>query len=237
MDNNRIIAKGRIDGLGMVHILRISSNEVIKCNRNCASLQESEDGSIQCSIGWIKKMVNFQTTALVIDYEIVLSKDAEEEWDVGPYDFTVIDTEGQIYRGEFICHDIVSPKGLSMGIRQLYPGTKGKFRVYYDTFPKDGTIASIIVDRSSAYKVRIELAPPVIHEDGFEDESAQSPSVPQEQRDLRQRVESLEKQISRLRMDFDSLRLTLASKDVIPYKHKEKPMSDPGIEYHPLDKK
>ena len=202
MDNRVKIAQGRIDGLGMVHILRISPNEVIKCNRNCVCLKESEDGSIQCSIGWIKKMVNFQTTALVIDYEIVLSKDAEEEWGVGPYDFTVIDTEG-----------------LSMGIHQLYPGTRGRFRVYYDTFPKDGTIASIIVERSSAYKVRIELAPQVYLEDGFEDESAHSTSVPQEQRELRQRVESLEKQISRLRMDFDSLRLTLASKDVIPYKH------------------
>ena len=54
--------------------------------------------------------------------------------------------------------------------------------------------------------------------------------------DLRDRVKSLEKQMRRLRMDFDSFRLTLASKGVITY-DSIKPMKDPGIEYHPLDNK
>lgn len=237
MDTSKYIAQVRIDDCATVRVLRISPDEIITCDRNCASLEESaKDGSLQCSIGWIKKMVNFQTTALIIDYEIILERKSDWDWSVCAPHFPIIDETGQIHEGEFICTSIISPERLR-GADKLYPGTKGQYRVYYETFPKGGKVASIIVDVIGDRKGRMDLLSTEPTELNSEEEEMSPVDGPTLVSDLRDRVKTLEKQMGRLRPEFDSLRLTLASKGIIPYKHKEKPMSDPGIEYHPLDKK
>ena len=230
------IAQTKIDDCALVRVLRISPGETITCDRKCASLEESKDGSIQCYIGWIKKMVNFQTTALVIDYEIILERKSDWDWSVCAAHVPIVDDTGQIHEGEFICNRIVSPERLR-GADKLYPGTKGQYRIYYETFPKGGKVASIIVDviGHRAGRIDLQTTEPAVLNPGEEEKSpVDGPTLLD---DLSERVKILERQMERLRPEFDSLRLTLASKGVIPYKHKEKSMTDPGIEYHPLDKK
>lgn len=237
MDTSKCLAQVKIDNCATVRVLRISPEETIMCDRKCASLEESsKDGSLQCSIGWIKKMVNFETTALIIDYEIILERKSDWDWSVCAAHFPIIDDTGQIHEGEFICDSIVSPER-RRSADKLYPGTKGQYRVYYETFPKGGKVASIIVDVIGDRKGRMDLLSTEPTELNPEEEEMSPVDGPTLMSDLRDRVKILEKQMGRLRPEFDSLRLTLASKGVIPYKHKEKPMSDPGIEYHPLDKK
>lgn len=237
MDISRYIAQVKIDNCATVRVLRISPEETIMCDRKCASLEESaKDGSLQCYIGWIKKMVNFQTTALIIDYEIILERKSDWDWSVCAAHFPIIDDAGVIHEGEFICKSIISPERLR-GADKLYPGTKGQYRIYYESFPKGGKVASIIVDVIGNRKGRIDLLTSEHPEFDSGEEEKSPVDGPTLMDDLLERVKILEKQMGRLRPEFDSLRLTLASKGVIPYKHKEKPMSDPGIEYHPLDKK
>ena len=237
MDTSKYIAQVKIDNCATVRVLRISPDVTITCDRKCASLEESaKDGSLQCSIGWIKKMVNFQTTALIIDYEIVLERKSDWDWSVCAAHFPIIDDTGQVHEGEFICSSIVTPERMR-GAEKLYPGTKGQYRVYYETFPKGGKVASIIVDVIGDRKGRMDLltSEPTDHDSDEEEKSpVEGPTLVS---DLLERVEILEKQMGRIRPEFDSLRLTLASKGIISYRHKEKPMSDPGIEYQPLDKK
>lgn len=237
MDTSKCLAQVKIDNCATVRVLRISPDEIITCDRKCASLEESaKDGSLQCSIGWIKKMVNFQTTALIIDYEIILERKSDWDWSVCAAHFPIIDDAGVIHEGEFICSSIVSPDRLR-GADKLYPGTKGQYRIYYETFPKGSKVSSIIVDVIGDRKGRMDLQatePTGLNPDEEEKSPVDGPTLLS---DLSERVKILERQMGRLRPEFDSLRLTLASKGVIPYKHKEKPLSDPGIEYHPLDKK
>ena len=237
MNSDKCIAQGRIDGLGMIRVLRISPNEVITCSRDCACAKTSWNGSIQCSLGWVKKMVNFRTTALIIDYEAILDRDADDDWCVEPTDFDVIGTDGNIYWGYFICNDMVSPKGLSNGVNKLYKGTRGKFRIYYDTFPKDGAIAAIMVEKSSGHQVRIDLAPVIIPEIDYEDNPWKTNLEPQRQDDLLVRIESLEKQVKSLCSELDALRLSVAGEGAVPYSRKTDVMSGSGIGYQPFDKK
>ena len=236
MDTTPCIAQTRIKDFATIRVVRVSPNEVITCDRNCACIEESRNGSVQCSIGWIKKMVNFQTKALIIDYEITIDRKSEDEWSVHAADFPIIDENGLIYVGEFICSDIVSPEPLSDEHSHMYPGTKATFRVYYETFPKDGKIASIIVECSSSLKSRIDLLSASQPEVDFEEERQEYVAPVQQQDDLRERVEALEKEVANLRRYLRSFIESRASKEISP-NNPNRPMSDPGIGYHPLDNK
>lgn len=237
MDSSKYITELKSKNGASVRILRVSPNEVLICDRHCASLEESDDGSIQCGVGSVKKMVNFQTTALVIDYEVVMDRKADWNWLVCGADFVIIDENGEIHRGDTICRYMKSPKGLAEALQFVYPGSKARYRVYYETFPKDGQIVSFICKQLAGDEGRIDFISQDPQTKEFEDNGIQVDTAPQVSEDLSERVQMLENQMRRIRTEFDSLRLTLASKGVIPYKHKEKPMTDPGIEYHPLDKK
>ena len=237
MDTSKYLIQLRGKNGATVRILRVSPNEVLTCDRDCASLEEAEDGSIQCGVGSVKKMVNFQTTALVIDYEVIMDRKADWQWLVCGANFVLVDEMGEIHKGDTICMNMKSPKGLTDGLAFVYPGTKARFRVYYESFPKDGRIASLICDNLGREDGRIDFISEESQEKELEERPQKMDTVPQEPEYLRERIEMLEKQLRRLRGDFDSLNLTLASKGVIPYKHKSRTMTDPGIEYHPLEKK
>lgn len=56
METTNYIAQCRIDDCATVRVLSITPNKEIICDQECSSLKESKDGSIQCYIGWIKKM-------------------------------------------------------------------------------------------------------------------------------------------------------------------------------------
>ena len=236
MDTSKHVALTKVGDHITVRVVRISPNEVITCNRNCACLEESRNGSIQCSIGWIKNMVNFQTKALIIDYEIIIDRKSEDEWSVHAADFPIIDENGNIYIGEFICSDIVSHDPLSDEQSHMYPGTRASFRVYYETFPKDGKVSSIIVECSSYLQSRIDLLPATLPEVEFEEGKQVDAVLFQPQDDLRERVEALEKEVADLRRLVRSLTEVRASKE-ISQNNPNRPMSDPGIGYHPLDNK
>lgn len=159
MDNNEYIAQIRVSNSATVQVLRISPNEVITCDQQCVFLEKTPDGSIQCFMERAKHLDDFHTTALVIDYEIILDKDADREWPVRADDFLIVDETGLIHKGFLICDKMLSPKGLSRGINRLYPGTRGQYRVYYETFPKDGKVASIIAGHSEESRGRVDLLP------------------------------------------------------------------------------
>ncbi len=237
MVTSKCIAQCRVGDCATVRVLRITPNVVITCDRECACLEEAKDGSIQCSIGWIKKMVNFQTTALFIDYEVIMDRKSDWDWPVCAADFPIIDEAGEIHKGEFICDTIVSPERIAGSADTLFPGTRGKYRVYYETFPKDGKVTSIMAVRIGNIQGRmdIEALEPT---EMKEEEEKQQPQIlaPKQPDDLRERVETLEKQLSKLRSEFDLLRLTLSNKGDLS-RDPRTPMSDPGIEYHPLGKK
>ena len=236
METSKCIVQVRVGESATVRVLRISPNEVITCDRHCACLKEAEDGSIQCSIGWIKKMVNFQTTALVIDYEVIMDRAAEWDWPICGANFSVIDEMGQIHKGEQICKDIVSPKGLSGGIDWLYPGTKGQFRVYYETFPRDGRIASIIAQRIGDIQGRIDFMSEEPQDSGFAEEQRKMVLTPMEPDEMRERIEILEKEVKTLKRYVNLLKsICIDQNNDRPVS--QRPMFDSGIEYHPLDKK
>lgn len=236
MDTTNCIAQIVIDGFATVRVVRIAPNEVITCDRNCSCLEESRNGSIQCSIGWIKKMVNFQTTALVIDYEIIMDRRSQNDWCVSAYDFPIIDESGQIHQGEFICDDIVSPDRLSDGNSKLYRGTKATFRVYYESFPKDGKIASIIAENTSSLSGRVDLLSTEPEPQIVEEQPQPAAFIPQQKDDLRERVEALENEVASLRRLVRALTEVRATKQ-LDIDDPRRPMSDPGIGYHPLDNK
>lgn len=247
MEPRKYIAQVKIDDCATVRVLKITPNVIVKCDRDCACLEESKDGSIQCSIGWIKKMTNFQISALIIDYEVIMDRDADWEWPVCGADFSVIDEYGHIHKGEFLCDHILSPERIEHSSDTLFPGTRGTYRVYYETFPKGGKIVSIVAVRIGNLQGRMDLLTTEPLECDFEEErrpismSPQAPApaaTPQQplDDDLRERVEKLEYEMRKLRAEFDHLQRTLANNDSLP-RDPFAPMRDPGISYHPLEKK
>lgn len=236
MDTSKFIAQVRVNDCATVRVLQITPNVTITCDRNCASLREADDGSIECFFGWVKNMANFQTTALVVDYEIILERKADQSVSLMTDEYQVIDEFGQIHTGEHICRSLVSPKGLSGGIYTLYPGTRGRFRIYYESFPRDAKVVSIIVGRYRSFQGRIDLKSfePMAY-DSEEEQKAISEALAKHD-DLESRVVYLERQVKRLTSELISLKYSQARKDNAYY-DPEAPLSDSGIVYHPLDNK
>ena len=235
MEKSKYIAQVRVGDCATVRVLQIIPDQVIECDRNCPCLEESRDGSVQCSIGWIVRMVNFKTKALIIDYEVVLDRDSDWDWPVCAEHFPVIDDTGQIHKGEFICKDIITPQRIPGGADTLFPGTRGKYRVYYETFPKDGKVASIMAVRIGNIQGRMDLLSDLPSDDDPMEQPESTPVALQEESVLRERLERLEKQVNQLSAENDSLRLMLARKDAVSSSLHSDVMTDPGIGYQPLE--
>lgn len=185
METTNYIAQCRIDDCATVRVLSIRPNTEIICDRECSSLKESKDGSIQCYIGWIKKMVNFKASALLIDYEVFLDRKTKWDWSVHAADFPIIDENGDIYEGEFLCDSIVSPEQLKNSPRTLFPGTRGRYRVYYESFPKDGIVSSIIALADNGSQGRMDLLNPD-PEQGVTIDQSQPMAIAPQQKDVQQ---------------------------------------------------
>lgn len=185
METTNYIAQCRIDDCATVRVLSITPNTEIICDRECSSLKESKDGSIQCYFGWIKKMVNFKASALFIDYEVFLDRKTKWDWSVHAADFPIIDENGDIYEGEFLCDSIVSPEQLKNSPRTLFPGTRGRYRVYYESFPKDGKVSSIIALADNGSQGRMDLLNPD-PEQGVTIDQSQPIAIAPQQEDVQQ---------------------------------------------------
>lgn len=236
MDTPNYIAQCRIGDCATVRVLSITPNEEIICNRDCACLKESNNGSIQCSIHWIKNMVNFRTTALIIDYEIIMESDTDWDWPIIGDNFPIVNEDGIIYSGYFLCDDLISPNQIQGQADTVFPGTKGRCRFFYEGFPKEGKVVSILVNPPIGPQRRIDLLPNAFAQYIMSNESAPVPSIPQQDSNLQKRIELLESQMRRLRSDLEALQRIIASKGDLPNDTRA-PMSDPGIGYHPLDNK
>lgn len=236
MNTKTCIAQCRVGDCATVRVLSITPNVEITCDRDCACLEESKDGSIQCSIGWIKKMVNFKTSALFVDYEVIMDRKADWDWPVCAADFPIVDQEGNVHKGECLCDSIVSPERIVNSPDTLFPGTKGKYRVYYETFPKGGKVASIMAIRIGNIQGRMDLLSEEPNQELVEEHPESVVYEPLQKDDMRERVERLEEQMRKLCTEFDLLRLALDNKDV-QTDDPRAPMRDQGIGYYPLGHK
>lgn len=185
METTNYIAQCRISDCATVRVLSINPNAELICDRECSCLKESKNGSFQCSIERIKHLVDCKASALTIDYEIYLDRKADWDWDVRDSDFRIIDEEGDIYEGRFICEDFISPEQLKNSPRTLFPGTRGRYRVYYESFPKDGKVSSIIALADNGSQGRMDLLNPD-PEQGITIDQSQPMAIAPQQEDVQQ---------------------------------------------------
>lgn len=92
-------------------------------------LKTSRDGTIICALDRVDGISNFQTKAVLVDYEVVLDRDATEEWTVFDSSFELIDSDGHIHEGDILCEDMADPEhiGVMDSRHTLYPGTRATF--------------------------------------------------------------------------------------------------------------
>ena len=157
-NNTRPIASTRVGDNATVFVMGIHYDEALLCDRKCSVLGPDDDGILVCGYDNVKNIVNFQTRALVIDYQCILDKDSDENWDVYKQDFKVIDNDGFIHEGDVLCDRIHYPVKTVENGHTLYKGTRANIVIFYPDFPKDKRISAIIIDKSYSEKSRIELS-------------------------------------------------------------------------------
>ena len=160
--DNTAIASLRVYDNATVRVLNIQYDVALTCDRNCRRLEEGRDGSLRCYLEYVNNLSNFQSHALVIDYEVVMDRDASENWDVYASSFLAIDDSGHIHKGRLLCEYIVSPEriGAKENGETLYRGTRETYRIYYESFPRDGKVASIIAKWPDRSETRIDFERP-----------------------------------------------------------------------------
>ncbi len=155
--SKRPIASTRVGDNATVLVMGIHYDETLTCDRKCNVLGPDDDGILVCGYDTVKNIVNFQTRALVIDYQCILDRDSDENWSLYKGDFKVIDNDGFIYDGDVLCEMMLYPiKSVESG-HTLYKGTRANIVIFYPDFPKEKTISAIVIDKSYSEKSRIEL--------------------------------------------------------------------------------
>lgn len=156
--SNKPIASTRVGDNATVLVMGIHYDESLLCNRKCHMLDTDDDGIVVCGYERVNNIVNFQTKALVIDYQCLLDKDADDNWRVYEQEFKVIDNDGFIHEGAVICENLLYPiKSVENG-HTLYKGTRANIVIFYPDFPKDEKISAIVIDKSYSEKSRIEFS-------------------------------------------------------------------------------
>ena len=235
MDTSKHIALVKVEDYITVRVLGIHYDAVLKCDRDCSLLDEARDGSIICKLNEVTGMVNFQTKTLLIDYEVIMDKKAPDDKFVHDSDFKIVDNDGHIHRGRNICDRMIDiEKGVDGSGDMIYPGTRLLFRVHYDSFPKGQKVTSIIVEMSNLDAVRINFSSDVALQDY--EEGQQEPGVIPVPHEIYERIDKLEKEVSSLKRIVRLLTESKASRERYE-SDPNRPMSDPGIGYHPLDTK
>lgn len=107
--NTKPIASTRVGDNATVLVMGIHYDEALTCDRKCSVLQPDDDGILICGYDNVKNIVNFQTRALVIEYQCILDRDADENWGVYKQNFKVIDNDGFIHEGDVLCDRILYP--------------------------------------------------------------------------------------------------------------------------------
>lgn len=235
MDTSKHIAITKVGEHITVRVLNINYDAVLKCDRDCSYLDEARDGSIFCRMKNVNKMVNFRTKALLIDYEVILDKKSPDDMFVHDSDFRIVDNYGHVHNGKNLCNRMVDiEKGVDGFGDMIYPGTRLLFRVYYESFPVGQKVTSLIIDMSNMDAVRINFSPDVTLQDYQEDQPA--PGVIPVPHDIYERLEKLENEVGHLRKIVRFLTEAKSSREIYQ-SDSSRPMSDPGIGYHPLDNK
>ena len=162
------IATTRVGDNATVLVLGIHYDEVLLCDRKCSVLDPDDDGILVCGYERVKDIANFQTRALVIDFQCILDKDADEDWRIYEGDFKVIDNEGFIHEGDVLCDRIHYPIKTVENGHTLYRGTRANIVIFYPEFPVDKKISAIVIDKSYSEKSRIDFDVP----------SSDGPSLP-----------------------------------------------------------
>lgn len=207
------VASTRVGDNATVIVMAIHYDEAIQCDRKCQMLISDDEGILVCAYERVKDIVNFHTNALVIDYQCILDKDADEDWQVYKSDFKVIDDEGFIHEGDVICDRFLYPiKSVENG-HTLYKGTRANIVIFYPDFPKDKRISSIVIDKSYSEKSRIELgstsyeAPRKPGSDGVREEVKNDRHVfnPRNPGDLFERIDRLEDAVRELQEQMSRL--------------------------------
>ena len=160
--DNTAIASLRVYDNATVRVLNLRYNTTLTCSRECIMLKEGKDGAIRCGLEKVSNIAAFQTHALMIDFEVIMDRDSSEDWRVFGSCFKVIDDSGHIHEGKVLCDEMVSPEkyGAKEYSTTLYPGTREVFQIYFDGFPKEGKVSSIIAEWSDRTKTRIDFERP-----------------------------------------------------------------------------
>ena len=236
MDTNKHIAIPKVGDFITTRVLDIHYNMILPCDRECLSLGEASNGSVKCDRDTVKKMVNFQAKALLIDYEVILDKKADDDEYISHGDFLVIDEDGHIHQGETICERmLIADKGVDTGT-SLYPGTRATFRIFYESFPSNQKVTSIVLEYSGYDSARIHFDEASLPEyESQEKPQPKSVDVPIPP-DYLERIEALELEVRSLKRQMAQIQEKM-SKPEYTTDDPRRPMSDPGIGYHPLDAK
>ena len=216
------VASTRVGDNATVRVLSIDYEAIFTCDRDCNYIKQSWNGSLKCALDYVKSLANFKNSYLLVDYEVIVDRDASENWEVFESEFKVIDNKGHIHEGKVVCEEMISPQQEASGRETLYPGTRATFRIFYKSFPKKGKISSIVIDKSYDEKSRIDLESFVqddseqietkgIRESGNYDRNVFNPRNPAdlfERMDrLEQALRELQEQMKRLseekKVDFD----------------------------------
>lgn len=239
MDTSKHVAIIKVGDHITVRVLDIYYGKILTCDKYCSLLEESRDGSIQCSMNDIGRLMNFQCKTLLIDYEVILDKNAPEDIYVSDSDFKVIDQEGFIHEGDTICDRMVDIETTVQGGETLYPGTRAVFRIHYDDFPAGQKVTSIIIEISGNDTARISMDAHVTNLHSYQEQPVQSvpaaiSTVPE---DVYKRLDALEKEVASLRRIIGLLTESRPVREEPRGNDSSRPMYDPGISYKPLDKK
>ena len=211
--NTKPIASTRVGDNATVLVMGIHYDEALICDRKCDVLGPDDDGILVCGYDNVKNIVNFQTRALVIDYQCILDRDSDENWNLYKGDFKVIDSDGFIHDGDVICEMMLYPiKSVENG-HTLYKGTRANIVIFYPDFPKEKTISAIVIDKSYSEKSRIELGStsfdmpsvPVLEGERENVKNERRVFNPRNPDDLFDRIDRLEEAVRELQKKFGQL--------------------------------
>lgn len=234
-NNIKPIATIGIGDNGIVKVMDIHYDSPLLCDRKCEMLDEDEEGVLVCGHEYVSNISNFQTRALVIEYQCILDKYAQKEWSLYEEYFKVIDNEGYIHIGKSICKNMLYPVKSEKDGHTLYAGTRANFVVYYPDFPKDGRVSSIVIyDYGKYYRCFFDDDSSPSENDSWEG-IARGEHHPDNQRypgDLIDRVESLEEAVRTLQDKVYQLTGESTKKDSTS----ESAPTDKSFGYKPIDK-
>lgn len=195
------LASAKIGKDAVVYVTGIHYDEPLRCDRKCDMLEEDGDGILVCGEGRVENIARFQTRALTVDFHCVLSLFAKEKWILWRHDFKVIDEDGFIHEGDFLCEKIPYPVRTVESGHTLYRGTRANVVIRFPDFPEGQKIRSIVVQKDLQETIiDLEGGPAVEPEVFSENMEEEEPAS-----ELLERIEALEEAVRELQQKYDML--------------------------------